>query len=251
MVLKVSIITAVYNGEDSIAATLKSVACQDYPAIEHIIVDGASSDQTLSAIRANDQRVARLISEPDDGTYFAFNKGLMCATGDIVGFLNCGDTYTSPTVISKIALELLTHNVQAVFADVFIVGANDHSQVVRRFSSKWFTPRAMAYGFMPAHPTLFLRRELYQSFGPYDTKFRIAADFELCLRVFVNHSTKYRYIPEALVRMPRGGLSNQGWRSKWKITKEMNLACAQDGIRTNIAKLCLRLPLKFLEMFSV
>jgi glycosyltransferase involved in cell wall biosynthesis len=247
--MKITIITAVYNGGNLIAATLRSVARQDYGAIEHIVVDGASTDQTLDAVRLNDGRVAMLISEADKGTYDAFNKGLRCATGDVVGFLNAGDTYTSSSAISKIAAEFAAHRTQALFADVLIVDAHDQTRVVRRYSSKWFTPRAMVFGLMPAHPTLFLRREVYKVVGGYDTKFRIAADFEMCLRVFVKHSTSYRYIPEALVRMPRGGLSNRGWRSKWEITREMNRACAQVGVRTNFAKLCLRIPLKIVEMF--
>jgi len=246
--MKVSIITAVYNGGQSIAATLKSVAQQDYHSIEHIIVDGASTDNTLEVVRSNDLRVAFLISEPDKGVYDAFNKGLRHATGDVVAFLNAGDSYVSPHVVSKAVKEISTQGTQAVFADVLIVDEQDETRIVRNYSSKGFSPRAMAYGFMPAHPTLFLRREIYQLVGEYDTRFRIAGDFELCLRIFAIASTQYRYIPEALVRMPRGGLSNSGWRSKWAITREMKSACALNGVQTNWLKLCIRLPLKMLEM---
>ncbi len=245
--MKITIITAVYNGEQSIAATLNSVAQQDYTAVEHIIIDGASTDRTLETVRANNARVALLISEADKGPYDAFNKGLRCATGDAIGFLNAGDTYVSPRVISQIASEFSTET-QAVFADVLIVDAQDETRVVRRYSSKRFTPGSMVYGLMPAHPTLFLRRAIYQAVGEYDTRFRIAGDYEMCLRVFVNRSTCYRYIPEVLVRMPRGGLSNRGWRSKWEITREMQRACSMDGVNTNFTKLCLRFPLKALEM---
>jgi hypothetical protein len=139
--------------------------------------------------------------------------------------------------------------VQAAFGDVLIVAADNASRVIRRYSSRPFTPRRMALGLMPAHPTLFLRREIYQSVGEYDTNYRIAGDFELCLRVFAKRKTRYRYVPEALVRMPSGGVSNRGWRSKWQITREMQRACARDGVRTNFAKLCLRFPLKMLEMY--
>jgi glycosyltransferase involved in cell wall biosynthesis len=246
--MKVSIITTVYNGGKSIAATLKSVAQQDYHSIEHIIIDGASTDSTLEVVRSNDERVALLISEPDSGVYDAFNKGLRLATGDAVVFLNAGDTYASPFVVSKAVKELSIHGTQAVFADVLIVDQHDETRIVRNYSSKGFSPRAMAYGFMPAHPTLFIRREIYQMVGEYNTKFRIAGDFELCLRIFVNASTPYRYIPEALVRMPRGGLSNSGWRSKWAITREMKSACALNGVHTNWIKLCMRFPLKMLEL---
>jgi glycosyltransferase involved in cell wall biosynthesis len=246
--MKITIITAVYNGSRSIVATLKSVAQQDHDSIEHIVVDGASSDSTLATIRANSERVTRVISEPDKGIYDAFNKGLRIATGDVVAFLNCGDTYVSSTVVSRMSAELSDYGVPAAFADVLIVDVDDEKRVLRRYSSKPFTPRRMALGLMPAHPTLFLRREIYQSVGEYDTKYRIAGDFELCLRVFAQRATRYRYVPEALVRMPRGGVSNRGWRSKWEITCEMQRACAHDGVRTNFAKLCLRFPLKMLEM---
>jgi glycosyltransferase involved in cell wall biosynthesis len=247
--LKISVITAVYNGGSSIAATLRSVAQQDYDAIEHIVVDGASNDGTVAAVRSNSGRVARLISEADTGVYDAFNKGLRCATGDVIAFLNCGDTYISSDVVSKIAKEFASHDAEAVFGDVLIVDDHDHTRVVRRYSSKKFAPDAMAYGLMPAHPTLFLHRDVYRRVGEYNTQFRIAGDYELCLRVFALQTTRYRYIPEALVRMPRGGLSNRGWRSTWEITGEMRRACALDGVRTNVAKLSLRIPLKIIEMF--
>jgi glycosyltransferase involved in cell wall biosynthesis len=246
--MRVTIITAVYNGARSISTTLKSVARQDYGAIEHIIVDGASTDDTVEVIRSNDERGALLISEPDAGVYDAFNKGLRRATGDVVAFLNAGDSYESPGAVSKVIAEFSVPGTQAVFADVLIVDANDEARIVRRYSSKRFSPRAMTYGLMPAHPSLFLRREIYQRVGEYDTRFRIAGDFELCLRVFAKLSVQYRYIPEALVRMPRGGLSNSGWRSKWLITREMGRACALNGLRTNLIKLCMRFPLKVLEL---
>jgi glycosyltransferase involved in cell wall biosynthesis len=246
--MKVSIITAVYNGAERITKTLNSVAQQDYGSIEHIVVDGASTDATLERVQANGARVARVISEPDFGVYDAFNKGLRAATGDIIAFLGAGDTYASPHVISRIAEELTIPSTQAVFADLMIVDEHDQSRVVRIYRSKYFSPNAMTYGFMPAHPTLFLRRDVYQMAGEYDTRYRIAGDFEMCLRIFVKRSIRYKYIPQPLVLMPRGGLSNSGWRSKWEITREMRQACAACGLRTNTAKLLLRLPAKLLEM---
>ena len=246
--MKISIITAVYNGAESITKTLNSVAQQDFESIEHIVVDGASEDDTLGRVHASGARVARVISEPDFGVYDAFNKGLRSATGDVIGFLNAGDTYVSRHVISRIAEELMTASTQAVFADLMVVDEHDDSRVVRIYRSKYFAPNTMAYGFMPAHPTLFLRREVYQGVGEYDTRYRIAGDFEMCLRIFVTRSTRYKYIPQPLVRMPRGGLSNSGWRSKWEITREMHQACVACGVRTNVAKLLLRLPVKLLEM---
>lgn len=247
--MKVSIITAVYNGGRSIAETLRSVAEQDYSDIEHIVIDGASSDDTVATVHSSGNRVAQFVSEPDNGVYDAFNKGLRRATGNAIGFLNCGDTYLSRSVVSRIAKELSVPGTEAVFGDLLIRNAQRQSQVVRRYNSKRFTPSMMAYGLMPAHPTLFLRREVYQRVGEYDTQFGIAGDFELCLRVFALNAIRYRYIPEPLVNMPRGGLSNRGWRSTLQITREMYRACALDGVRTNWVKLNLRIPLKIMEMF--
>jgi glycosyltransferase involved in cell wall biosynthesis len=246
--MKVSIITAVYNGASLIAETLDSVAEQKYADIEHIVVDGSSSDSTLTTVNSHGGRVSRLISEPDEGVYDAFNKGLRAASGDVIAFLNCGDTYVSSAVVSTMMSELDRKGSQAVFGDVSIVDARDKSRIVRRYSSRLFSPRRMSFGLMPAHPTLFLRRGVYEAVGEYDTQFRIAGDFELCLRVFARRATSYSYIGEPMVRMPRGGLSNNGWRSKMEITREMQRACAKTGVRTNLAKLCLRFPLKMLEM---
>jgi len=246
--MKISIITAVYNGGDAMAATIDSVAHQDYGNIEHIVVDGGSTDGTLAAVHRNGSRVTRLISEPDNGVYDAFNKGLRAAAGDVVAYLNCGDSYTSPTVISRMADILSSGEVDAVFADVLIVDAQHRDRVLRKYSSKRFSPQNLRYGLMPAHPSLFVRRELYLRVGGYNPSFRVAGDYELCLRLFLKHPAKYHYLNEATVRMPTGGLSNRGWRSKLLITREMREACAMNGVDTNVAKLCLRFPLKFLEM---
>jgi glycosyltransferase involved in cell wall biosynthesis len=246
--MKISIVTAVYNGEDTIGPTLASIADQDHADIEHIIVDGASTDATLSRIRAADRRGATVVSEPDAGPYDAFNKGLRLATGDAIGYLNSGDSYVSAATVSRIAAELAGPDISAVFGDVLIVDGRAPDRVVRRYRSKYFSRRTMAYGLMPAHPTLFLKRDVYRAVGEYEAGFRIAGDFELCLRVFVCRDTPYRYIAEPLVRMPTGGLSNRGWRSKWDITHEMMRACRANGVSTSWLKLCARFPLKMTEL---
>ena len=188
------------------------------------------------------------MSESDAGVYDAFNKGLRLATGDVIAYLNCGDTYTGVGVVSRMVDALFRDGGHAAFADVFIVDCHDSNRIIRHYSSKWFSPKTMAYGLMPAHPSLFIRREIYRQVGEYDAKFRIAGDFEFCLRVFVTAAVQFRYVHEPVVRMPTGGLSNRGWRSKLTITKEMYEACKTNGVQTNFAKLCLRFPLKILEM---
>jgi glycosyltransferase involved in cell wall biosynthesis len=246
--MKVSIITAALNGEGCIARTLDSVAQQDYPDIEHVVADGGSTDRTLDIVRASDVRAPRVLSSADSGVYAAFNKGLRAATGDVIAYLNCGDCYETSSAVSKAVRSLTTHGVEAVFADLLIVDPNRRSKVIRRFSSRRFSPSAMTFGLMPAHPTLFLRRAVYEAVGYYDPEFRIAGDYEFCLRAFVKRATSYRYIPEALVRMPSGGVSNRGWRSKLAITDEMLRACRMNGVVTSRARLSLRFPLKIAEL---
>jgi glycosyltransferase involved in cell wall biosynthesis len=246
--MKVSIITAVRNGARDIAVTLASVAGQDHPHIEHIVVDGASTDDTVEVVRREGRHVAQLLSEPDKGVYDAFNKGLRLATGDIVGYLNAGDTYCSPGTVRRIAGQFARGDLEATFGDVLIVDPADPGRVLRHYRSGSFSPSRLAWGFMPAHPTLFIRRTTYAHCGGYDASYRIAGDFDLCVRLFAGAGIRYSYIPEALVRMPRGGLSNSGWRSKWIITQEMRRACLAHGIPTSYAKLFARFPVKALEV---
>ena len=246
--MKISIITAVYNGESSIVATLNSVAAQDYSDIEHIVIDGGSSDSTPILVKERGDRVARFISESDAGVYDAFNKGLRLATGHVIAFLNSGDTYASGDVVSRMTEVLSDGGIQAAFADVLMVDSQDPNRIIRRYNSKRFSPKRMIYALMPAHPSLFVRREVYQCVGEYDSNFKIAGDFEFCVRIFITASIRYRYLNQAIVRMPVGGLSNRGWRSKLTITREMVKACAMNDVKTSFAKLCLRFPLKLLEM---
>lgn len=246
--MKVSIVTAVRNGGAVIGGTLESVAAQDYADIEHIVVDGASTDDTLAVVRAHGRRVARVLSEPDTGVYQAFNKGLRLATGDAIAFLNAGDSYCSGDVVSRVVAAFADDPVDAVFGDLLVVDPRDETRVLRRYSSRAFRPERLAWGFMPAHPTLFLRRRVYEACGGYDPGYRIAGDYELCLRVFLGQRIRYRHLPGDLVRMPSGGLSNRGWRSKWVITREMRRACAANAVPTSLLRLSSRLPVKMLEV---
>jgi len=246
--MKVSIITAVRNGARDIPVTLASIAAQDYPDVEHIVVDGASTDDTVDVVRRLGRRVARLVSEPDAGVYDAFNKGLRLATGEIVAYLNAGDNYVSAGIISLIAGSFAAGDAEAVYGDVEIVDAADPTKLVRRYRSGSFRPSRLAWGFMPAHPALFIRRSVYERRGAYDPTYRIAGDFELCVRLFAVEPIRHVHVPQVLVRMPRGGLSNNGWPSVWTITREMHRACAAHGVRTSYARLLTRLPVKMLEL---
>src|ERR1700722_3558842 len=246
--MKVTVITAVLNGQSSIGATLASVSSQDYAEIEHIAIDGESTDGTLDIVQAERTPNVRAYSAKDNGVYQAFNRGLQVATGDVIVFLNSGDVYTATSTVSARIGVLAASGVDAVFGDVAVVDAGRSGRMVRRYSSRKFQPSRMSYGFMPAHPTLFMRRAVYDMVGSYDDGYRIAGDFEFCLRAFITHRISYRYVPDLVVSMPTGGLSNRGWRSKWDITLEMRRACRKNGLATSLPRLCLRLPLKLMEL---
>jgi glycosyltransferase involved in cell wall biosynthesis len=244
--VKVSIITAVRNGAREIGATLHSVASQTHTPIEHIVIDGASTDETVSTVRRLGKHVNVLVSERDSGVYDAFNKGLALCTGDLIGFLNAGDRYASEDSVAKLVAELTTRRVDAVFADLALVDA-ESGRVVRSYRSSSFAVSRIGSGYMPAHPTLFIRREIYQRFGGYDSTYRIAGDFELVARIFGQAHIPFAYLPQVLVHMQQGGISNQGWRSKWIITREMYRACGANAIRTGWVRLLLRLPVKYVK----
>jgi glycosyltransferase involved in cell wall biosynthesis len=248
LAVRVSIITAVRNGESEIVRTLDSVATQDYRDIEHIVVDGDSRDATLELVRLHGARVSQCISEPDGGVYDAFNKGLRVATGEVIAFLNAGDTYLTAAVVSRMVGVMTRAGVDATFADVEIVDPRDEYRVLRYYSSRRFAPARMRFGLMPAHPSLFMRRAVYETVGEYDTTFKIAGDYELCLRAFVRSSARYRYVHELIVRMPGGGLSNRGWRSKLAITREMMLACKMNAVSTSYLLLSMRFAMKAFEL---
>jgi glycosyltransferase involved in cell wall biosynthesis len=249
--MKVSIVTAVRNGASLIESTLESVAAQDYADLEHVIVDGASTDDTLAVVRAHGGRVSALLSERDAGVYDAFNKGLHLARGEWIGFLGAGDRFTDPEVISRLIAAARHSGSDAVFGDLAIVEPGS-ARVLRRYSSARFAPSRVRDGYMPGHPSLLIRRAIYDRFGGYDTSYRIAGDFEFVARVFAAASVSYAYVPETLVLMLGGGLSNRGFRSKWIITREMHRACAANGIATSWPRLLMRLPLKYLsESFNV
>lgn len=246
--MRVSIVTAVRNGVRDVGATLASVEAQVHSDIEHVVVDGASTDGTAERVRRDGRRVAKLLTEPDRGVYDAFNKGLALATGEVVGYLNAGDVYADAGVISRVAARFAAGDVDALFSDVVITDPAAPARVLRRYRSGTFRPERLGWGFMPAHPSLFVRRTTYARCGLHDTSYRIAGDFEMCIRLFVGQRARYAYLPEVMVRMPRGGLSNSGWGSTWTITQEMHRACRDHGIPTSYARLFARLPIKALEV---
>lgn len=247
MPLKISIITVCYNAEKTIGDTIASVAKQAYPNVEHIVVDGASTDLTVSKIKEHQARLSKWISEPDMGIYDAMNKGVRLATGDIIGTLNADDVYTDDQVLTRVAERMDKEELDALYGDVEFFSADRPKTPVRRYSSRRFSPTRIAWGWMPAHPTLFLRREVFERYGLYRPEFRIAGDYELVARVFKDGQLNYRYLPDVLVRMRTGGISTGGWRNTLLLNREVLRACRENGVRTNLLMLLSKYPLKALE----
>lgn len=248
--MKVSIITVCFNSESTIKDTLRSVAAQTYPLVEHIIVDGASRDTTLALARMHAREGAVLVSEPDRGIYDAMNKGVRLATGDIIGFLNSDDFYVHNQVIEQVVNAMQQDGTQAVFGDAEFVRPHQLEIPIRRYRSSSFRPTRIAWGWMPAHPTLFLRRELFEHYGLFKVDYKIAADFELVARMFFNTNIRYRYLPEVLVRMRTGGASTGGIASTMVLNQEVMRACRENGIRTNWLMLLSKYPAKIIEFLT-
>lgn len=205
--LKVSVVTAVWNREATIGDALDSVAAQTWQPLEHVVIDGASTDGTLAAIEARRTPGMTVVSEPDKGIYDALNKGLRASTGDVVGLLHSDDWFADERVIERVAAAFEDPAVDAVHGDLDYVSADDPAHVVRRWRGGPATPAKLRRGWMPAHPTLFVRRRVFETHGAYDTSYRIAADYDAVLRWFGAGVTS-AYIPEVLVKMRLGGASN-------------------------------------------
>jgi glycosyltransferase involved in cell wall biosynthesis len=242
--LKVSIITVSFNSAKTIADTIESVLSQDFPEIEYIIIDGNSSDDTVKIIRQYENRISKWISEKDQGMYDAMNKGIAMATGDVIGILNSDDAYMNSHVISEMMKLLQEKNAKVVFADLILVDQNNDNQVLRYYDSSHFHPDKFRWGWMPAHPTVFIKRELYQVVGPFSTNYQIAADYEMLIRILAIQKAPYAYLPKPIVRMRSGGASTAGLSRNWILNKEIVRACQENGIYSNMAMLLLKIPAK-------
>jgi len=208
--LKISIITATYNCSPVIADCLASVAAQSYGDVEHVVIDGASTDGTLSVLNAHKNQLTVCISESDGGIYDALNKGIAHASGDVVGFLHADDLFAFKNVINQVVeLFAADPSVSAVYGDLQYVQRTNPEQLVRTWRSSPFSQRLLAWGWMPPHPTLYVRKEWYDRIGGFDTRYRIAADYYSILSLFNHPDFKAVYLPEVMVRMRMGGVSNR------------------------------------------
>jgi glycosyltransferase involved in cell wall biosynthesis len=223
---------------------------QSFSDLEYIVVDGDSHDGTQDAVSRFSGRITRFISEPDHGIYDAMNKGIRLATGQVIGFLNADDVYAHPRVVANVATVMQREGLDAVFGDAEFFRGDHPSMPVRRYNSARFSPKRIAWGWMPAHPAIFLRREVFERNGPFRTDYRIAGDFEFIARAFWPGKLRYRHLPEVLVRMRTGGVSTGGWRNTILLNREVLRACRENGIPTNVFKVLSKYPAKFIEFLQ-
>ena len=228
--MKVSIITATYNSAATIHDTLASLESQTYPDIEYIIVDGASKDNTLEVINHYCTRVSKIISEPDRGIYDALNKGIAVATGDIVGFLHSDDLLAYPEAITDLVNIFNIGEYDAVYADLEYVQQNDISKVVRLWQSGNYNKQKLKYGWMPAHPTFYMRRSCYQKFNDFNLSYQIAADYDSILRYLWRENVRAGYLPQVLIKMRVGGISNRSLSTILRKMREDIQAMRSNGL---------------------
>ena len=247
--MKISVITVCFNSAATIGDTLRSVSRQTYPNVEHVIVDGGSEDDTVSLANSLIRRNGVIVSESDNGIYDAMNKGLLLATGDVIGFLNADDVYVDDGLLGRVVIMMEQENLDALFGDVEFFRSEAPEKAYRRYRSNRFRPDRIGWGWMPAHPTLFLRRRVFDEFGLFRENYKIAGDFELIARIFKSNTLVYRYVPEVLVRMRIGGVSTGGWRNTIRLNREVLRACQENGIPSNWLKLLSKYPAKLIEFF--
>lgn len=233
----------------TIRDAIDSVLSQDYPGIEYIIIDGGSTDGTGEVVRGYGSRIDFFVSERDRGIYDAMNKGLARARGDVIGMLNADDVYSDSQVVSVLMAAMTAARTDAVFADVVYVDPSDLSREVRYYDSGRWRPARFRYGLMPAHPTFFVKRELYARVGAFSPDFRIAGDYEMLVRILYRARASYVHVPRPVVRMRTGGVSTRSLRQSWLLNREIVRACRANGIWTALPVVLLKIPLKLLEFF--
>ena len=208
--MKVSIITAVLNSRDYIEDCLKTILNQTYPNIEHTIIDGGSTDGTLSIIEKFLNKKCRFVSERDQGVYDAINKGIKLSSGEIIGILNADDIYADKNVIKNVVKTIIENNVDSCYGDLVYVARDNTNKVIRYWEAENFHKDKFKRGWMPPHPTFFVKKSIYEKYGMFNTAFPLAADYELMLRFLYKNEISSTYIPRVLVKMRIGGISNPG-----------------------------------------
>ncbi|RCS27691.1 glycosyltransferase [Polaribacter sp. WD7] len=236
--MKISIITVCYNSAKTIEKTFQSVASQTYQNIEYIVIDGKSTDDTLQIANKYQEVISNIVSEKDKGLYDAMNKGIALATGDIVGILNSDDVFNDETVLEDVAKFHNQNNVDASVGN--IIQFNNEGKTVRKYSAKNWNPEKLKIGFMPAHPAIFFKRDLFTKFGSYHLDFIIGADYELITRFFLKHNISWKFSNITTTAMLVGGVSSSGFSSYKIVSREIAKALERNQIGFNKTKVKLR-----------
>lgn len=248
--MKISIITATFNSGATIEDTIKSVLRQTYKDIEYWIIDGCSEDNTLDIVRYYKPKFngrMHVISEPDKGIYDAMNKGIGMATGDVIGILNSDDYYTADDALSTIANYFSRNDADAIYGDIHFVNDDNPEKCVRYYSSALFRPWLLRFGFMPAHPSFYVRSDVYRKYGTFSLDYKIASDYDIMVRLLHKHRIKAQYIKKDFVTMRTGGISTKNVRNRLLISREDVKACRRNGLYTNIFFISIKYLYKIFE----
>lgn len=246
--MKISIITIAWNSATTIEATIQSVLAQKYPEVEYIIIDGASTDGTIDIVNRYRDRIATVVSEKDKGIYDAMNKGVERATGDVIGILNSDDFYADEKVLSDVAAQFKETHADGLYADLVYVDREDTDRIIRYWKAGNYRHGMFRSGWMPPHPTFFVKRSCYEQFGTYTLELRSAADYELMLRFIHKHKIKLTYLPRVITRMRLGGESNVTLRNRIRANKEDRRAWRMNALRPGPLTLTMK-PLRKLGQF--
>lgn len=241
--MKVSIITVTYNSSLTIEDTIQSVLEQTYPNIEYIIVDGESTDDTLQKIEPYSDKLSKLVSEKDNGMYDALNKGIKLATGDVIGILNSDDFYVDKFVIEEVLKLIQEEHTDAVYADLQYVDSTDTNKIIRNWTSGTYKPGDFLLGWMPPHPTFFVKKDIYRRFGVFSMELKSAADYELMLRFIHKYQISLSYLKRVIVKMRAGGMSNSSLKNRLRANKEDRKAWSMNQLSPKIYTLWFK-PLK-------
>ena len=246
--MKISIITTTYNSASTIEQTIQSVLNQSYTNIEYIIVDGSSTDGTLSIVERYKAQLSKIISEKDNGIYDAINKGIELATGDIIGILHSDDFYINSTVIEQVANTFNQNQCDGLYANLYYVDKDDTNKIKRKWNSGNYSEGAFLNGWMPPHPTFFVKKEMYTKYGKYNLQFATAADYELMLRFIHKNKIKLAYLNEFIVKMRTGGKSNDTVKSRITANLDDRKAWEINGMKPRFYTLYLK-PLRKILQF--
>ncbi|HKK40644.1 MAG TPA: glycosyltransferase family 2 protein [Cryomorphaceae bacterium] len=229
--MKVSVITISYNAADTLEDTILSVVNQTYDDLEYIVIDGASADGSLEIIEKYRDKIQHFVSEPDEGIYFAMNKGIEMATGDVIAILNADDTYAADDIIEKVVSHLSEAGTDSLYGDLHYVDRLGAGNVVRRWKAGKFVRSFFLKGWMVPHPTFFVKKEVYQKYGLFNTELTASADYEFMVRVLYKEKISTTYLPVVMVNMKKGGQSNLSIQNRIKANKEDRLAWDLNGVK--------------------